>query len=168
MFGQVTIMTAWWARPSTAASSRTCWTSWAAVWTMCPTPRPARFRLSRVWRPCRGLWCTGTRWAPSPRPPQSGHSTRVRNMISSSVRSHIGFPFKPNSTRFFFQRTSQLQDIWPHSLAPLDTSPCHGKNTKLYWNVLANTFCSVSRSVMPSVPPPIENNDSHDNSDLLM
>ena len=24
------------------------------------------------------------------------------------------------------------------------------------------------RSVMPSVPPPIENNDSHDNSDLLM
>ena len=29
-------------------------------------------------------------------------------------------------------------------------------------------YLTMSRSVMPSVPPPIENNESHDNSDLMM
>ena len=29
-------------------------------------------------------------------------------------------------------------------------------------------YLTMSRSVMPSVPPPIENNEAHDNSDLMM
>ena len=29
-------------------------------------------------------------------------------------------------------------------------------------------YLTMQRSVMPSVPPPIENNDSHDSSDLMM
>ena len=48
-------------------------------------------RLWRVSRPCLGPWCTVTKWDPSSRHPQSGHSTRVRNTTSSLVRSCMWF-----------------------------------------------------------------------------